>query len=365
MEILGVAHLENHHRSMIAWLLDPRGSHHLGPALLAALLRRSGRPDLAGSPQLVAADVRQEYDLPGTADIQHRRADIVVWTAGTAVVVELKVHSHEHWLQTEHLRAHFDGVHQPHLVFLTLTGEDADDPAFVPVRLGELALDLSACLTGAAAPGTAVQQRGRATAFDYLHTLERKTGAMADTEPISRFWIRHSRNLDIKLAKQATTQLFDLLPEAVATALAELSESLEPGLTTSTVDYRAKEVYEEQAVLLLRKEWAGELPLAGVGFGMRVIKPTEDRMGSDYYLPFLGIWINDSSLHASWPRAQSSTSWSHWVDWSYLDLAFDDSDADLIALYAARVSDEVKQLWERNARPLGTVVAPTAEQPVG
>ncbi|MER7583189.1 PD-(D/E)XK nuclease family protein [Kitasatospora sp. NPDC097691] len=354
LELLYRTEQESAHRDMLAWLLDPAGDHGLGTALLAALLRRTGRPDLAARPGLPRTLVDTEHDLPATPEAAHRRADLVLWTSGTAVVVELKVKSSEHTEQTADLAAHFAGLHRPHFVFLTLTGEAAAHPDFVPLRLRTLARDLRTHL--AATPGAAPH------AHDYLATLERMHAVTPSDEARARFWIRHGR-LDFTRARRAAFELLEDLPDRLDAALDTLAPQLGPDVTRTTFEDSAQgrraDPYPERVGLLTRPAWRGatETPLAGIGYGFRpLLFANPDRM-LDEHIPFHGLWLAPSAPRAAWPRLMRPDHWSSWADWDYLDLDFADTDTDLLALYVTRFTHLTTALWRAHAAALDKVVA--------
>lgn len=353
MEILRRTGLEGDHRSMIAWLLNPAGNHGLGSTLLASLLRRTGRADLAEAPTLGSAVVAEEYDLPAFGDVPHRRADIVVWLADTALVIELKIHSEEHRKQTSDLASHFALHRDPHFVFLTLTGELAEHPRFVPFRLVALARDLREQLAAATSAD------GRATALDYLETLEGMNAVTPLDDARARFWIRQQK-LDKKRAKQAAFELLEALPDRVEKSLDAICSELGPDVVRHTFDDHPLgsngTEYTERVTLVLRHAWNGKPPLAGIGFGFRtVLEKDRDRL-ADGNEPFVGIWINLPEEKARWSRTVQRNQWSAWADWDYLNLAFDDADTDLPSLYAARVADHVRTLWQTSASWLDQAV---------
>ncbi|MEU8924226.1 PD-(D/E)XK nuclease family protein [Kitasatospora sp. NPDC048545] len=354
LELLHRTEQESAHRDMLAWLLDPVGDHGLGAALLAALLRRTGRPDLAARPGLHRTLVDTEHDLPATPNAAHRRADLVLWTSGTAVVVELKVKSSEHTEQTADLAAHFAHLHRPHFVFLTLTGEPAAHPEFVPLRLRALAHDLRTHL--AATPGAAPH------AHDYLATLERMHAVTPSDEAQARFWIRHGR-LDFTRARRAAFELLEDLPDRLDAALDALAPQLGADVTRTTFEDHAQgrstDPYPERVGLLTRPTWRGHTatPLAGIGYGFRSLPfANPDRM-LDEHQPFYGLWLTPPAPRAAWPRLMRPDHWSSWADWDYLDLAFADTDTDLLALYASRFTHRTTTLWHAHAAALDKAVA--------
>lgn len=344
MEILRRTHLEGDHRSMIAWLLNPSGEHGLGTTLLAALLRRTGRPDLAEAANLSSIVVTEEYDLPSTEETKHRRADIVVQLAGTVVVIELKIHSKEHSEQTPDLAAHFAHHREPHFIFLTLSGEKAEHGDFVPHRLVTFAGSLREQL--ALAPPA----DGRATAADYLATLEGMNAVTTLDEARARFWIRKEA-LDQGRARRAAFELLEALPERVAAGLDVLRSELGPDVVLRTFEDHPKG-YTERVTLLLRHSWNVTSPVAGIGFGFRLVSENDPDRLLRRNKPFYGIWLNSHDKNTNWPRIMQQDHWSHWADWEYLGLHFKDTDTDLPSLYAARVADHVRDLWRAYAAQL-------------
>lgn len=343
LEVLEVGHLERHHQWIIAWLLDPLEAHHLGSRMLAAVLRRAGRADLAsGLPS--SAEVRKEVvQPPGT------RADIVVRTATCTLVVELKVHAPEGVDQTQRLVQGYAHEREPVWVFLTLNGEVPKDSQFHSMTLAEFAEGLSHVLDQAPEPHTSHGVTGRATALDYLTTLRRMTGMTALDHEAARFWLTYGA--EITRAQEASWQLLQRMAAGVEGRLTRLAAALGPDIVVRTVDYnyqskvRDVKPYEESAVVLTRESWldANGDARVGIGFGRR--RPKIDAFHNDYK-PFVGLVAFDHDLYLALDPLENA--WAdRWVSWENADLTPSTETVDLVEYLLAKIADQVSALWAK------------------
>lgn len=122
---------EQFHSNLLAWLLDPRGSHGLGDYFLQRFLAASGAPGAIGAAHRPSTVVRREKSLEfhgeyGRLDIWMRNA-----SANFVCAVENKVWASEGegqlaWYRKVLARDH--AGQRVHRVFLTPRGVPPDDP---------------------------------------------------------------------------------------------------------------------------------------------------------------------------------------------------------------------------------------------
>ncbi|NCD17154.1 MAG: hypothetical protein EOL91_07545 [Actinobacteria bacterium] len=96
----------------LAWLLDPEGGHGMGPHVLNAVMDKVGLPAISDS----NTHVRVEESRADT------RADIVVRTTRSLLVIEAKVLAAEQPQQADRLAQHWAHENSA-FVFLTRTGQ--------------------------------------------------------------------------------------------------------------------------------------------------------------------------------------------------------------------------------------------------
>ena len=291
LEVLGQTGVERAHQAYIAWLLDPGGSRGLGTGVLVHLLRHFS-PEGTVLPPLTLSRVKKEDTRAQS------RADIVVSSPARTVVIELKVHSGEGDEQTRRLAEDHSGSPSPLFIFLTLNGDQPRDARFQPMLLGELAVCLRTALDEAPQPRGHNEERGRATARDYVSALERKCGMGPVNQHAAVFWARHG--LEMLNARDEAIRLLTMLPDAVDTALGCLAHELGGDLEVSRFPYVAQgryRSYQEVAVLLHRRRWRGSgiEPKFGVGFGQRA--SNVDFFDTDKK-PFFGVWAADPNVRA-------------------------------------------------------------------
>ena len=166
--VLGAARKETWHSALIAWLLDPCGTHGLGARFLAGVLAEAFPHE--GFDGLEAARTSCEI-ARGPC-----RADIIIELPTATIILENKVDAVESAQQCDTLFEQFADDPGCRFVFLTPRGwqpTTASGPALeafarlsyvgVGARLNE------ALAASASAPGP-----GRHIAEDYLRTLERE-----------------------------------------------------------------------------------------------------------------------------------------------------------------------------------------------
>ncbi len=165
MGVLGIERGELAHSTMIAWLLDPIGSHGLAAAPLTWMLDRAA---VTPHGEIVDAVVRRE------AWGHQCIADIVVTGGGWRLVIENKVDAGEGRCQCEILYRAFNDDHTGFL-FLTPTGRapvsccsEACEEAWRTVGYRDVRALLRTLLAeGATDPGSLI-------AWDYVRTLEQE-----------------------------------------------------------------------------------------------------------------------------------------------------------------------------------------------
>ena len=130
-DALGLHGDEQFHSNLLAWLLDPRGSHGLGDHFLLRFLAASGAPRAIPASDLPSTVVRREKSLELDGD--YGRLDIWMLNVDAEFVcaVENKVWASEGEGQLAWYRKVLACDHhgqRVHLVFLTPRGVPPDDP---------------------------------------------------------------------------------------------------------------------------------------------------------------------------------------------------------------------------------------------
>ena len=190
--VLSLARAEVKHSAMIAWLLDPIGSHGLGLRFLDRLLGRCYDPP----PDVHPGEVTTECEVVG----RDCRADIIVSAPMWTLVIENKVDAVEGPEQCGRLYRAFSHRADPRFVFLSPRGGAPksivcreDDPGFEvlspegslevettcdakvawrPLGYAKLRQDLVLALNDL--DEAARQRAGTSIVVDYLRTLERE-----------------------------------------------------------------------------------------------------------------------------------------------------------------------------------------------
>ncbi|MCC9311318.1 PD-(D/E)XK nuclease family protein [Kitasatospora sp. RB6PN24] len=341
--VLGQQALEDAHERYLAFLLDPHGTHGLGSTLLAALLRRAGRADIAADTAALAqAEVRRQ--VVGTAS----RPDLVVTAPRFTLVVELKIRTTEGHRQTPNQQRDFAHHPDPVFVYLTPSGRSALSTAFRPVSLLQLSRDLTAALKAPPRAETVHAERGRTVARDYLNALEDVLGMSPVNDAAARFWLTH--NADMALARQAASDLLAGLPERTHAVLTELAPRLGEGLEVAWIEYDAvggKDTYPEVAVVLGRREWLtpGQ-PRCGFGLGQR--RQRVDPKDNGERAPFVGFYCEDDRMRDAVSAHFGRRQWGgHWARWAYLPLRPEPRLPVLEGL-ARRVAESVTMGWRED-----------------
>lgn len=135
--ILGGQYSELAHSAFIADLLNPEGSHALGPAPLRSLLKALGVTQWNDN-DCDKAKVNVEVPVDGKNVDEWGRMDIVVEANDKIIIIENKIYAGDQPKQLsrykEYAKNHFRDNHT--LVYLTLDGHDASDSSAVDLHSG-------------------------------------------------------------------------------------------------------------------------------------------------------------------------------------------------------------------------------------
>lgn len=126
MRVLGAHRSEVHHSRALAWLLDPYGTHRLGPRFLHGFLDLAGQPSASFAP--AGTTVRLEVPTWDVVDRQAGSIDVTIECGPSLVVIENKWHAAE---TNNQLLRYWRGTGgRATYVFLTLDGA-------APLQAGE------------------------------------------------------------------------------------------------------------------------------------------------------------------------------------------------------------------------------------
>jgi len=135
--ILGIGQDERAHTRMLAWLLDPNGTHGLGDLFLKDLLSKA---DIDLPADLETATVTTFDQQPENTEL-----DIVIEVSKTIVCLEIKTRGHlgsDQWSrQTDYIEAVVDGSENrdggafDHWEYIYVTSDSSHDPRFVANRI--------------------------------------------------------------------------------------------------------------------------------------------------------------------------------------------------------------------------------------
>ena len=207
-DVLNIWHLESQHSWVIAWLLDPRGSHGLNDYFLRAFLTQA-----ASTAQYRGAPVPSPDDVAGwrfsSVEVARERfyMDILALSEDDhlACIIENKIFSHEipgqlQWY-LETVRKTYPSL-TPFPIFLTPDGreplEERDRKCYVPFGYGQVAdiIDrtLGACGPTISAPVYSFLEQ-------YTRTLRRHIlDAPTDIDELAfRLYVNHRDALDLIL----------------------------------------------------------------------------------------------------------------------------------------------------------------------
>lgn len=304
-DVLGRVHKEATHSAMLAWLLDPGGTHGFGADFLKLFVRlvarRAGeRGDRHGAehdgltmpvrrPTLFEVD---GWDL-GSAEVRRewRHIDLLVIDLEHqfALVVENKVWSSEHSGQL--LR--YAGVTGRELgwcerylhVYLTPSGDEASGERYVPVSYADVVGLLDRLL----------KSRSSTTAAEVLHFIERyrdtiEEHIMGDSELreiCQRIYRNHKRAIDLIVEHMPDDQdlRYDLLTSIIeedADLLAEKSELEKVRFVPKALDEVSRAPDEQRANgrLVLFELW--NLKRRGVAMHVYLV-PSDDATRDEVY----------------------------------------------------------------------------------
>ena len=155
LSIIGRARWETYHNAVLAWLMDPCGTHEFGAAFLSWVVSaKLGLGRLALS-ELLKAKTACEVARPRS------RADIVVRMPSATIVFEVKVDHFERDDQCRDLVLDWQEAPGAHFVFVTPHGRK-------PLTAGELAdrftslsfRDIRSCLDGFLRGGGSFEEYG-------------------------------------------------------------------------------------------------------------------------------------------------------------------------------------------------------------
>ena len=148
-EALGAVRSELRHSNVLAWLLDPSGSHGLGTAFLALFLRHASRRAREDE-SVVGAAIPTPFDVDGwdltNAEIRRewRNVDLLVLDRanGFVCVIENKVFSGEHSGQLQRYRklatAAFPDARHWLFLFLSPGGVTPSDPHYAALSYDDI-----------------------------------------------------------------------------------------------------------------------------------------------------------------------------------------------------------------------------------
>lgn len=226
-EALGAVRSELRHSNVLAWLLDPSGSHGLGTAFLDPFLRYASRraredEDVAGEAVPTPFDV-DGWDLSG-AEIRRewRNVDLLVLDRANGFVcaVENKVFSGEHSGQLRRYRelvaAAFPDARHRLFLFLSPGGVAPSDPHYAAVSYDDVGALLDRLLVRR---GPGMGGEVRTFVEHYKAMIDRHLSDDPEIERICREVYRaHRHALDL---------IYAHLPDVYAEAHEELVEIIE------------------------------------------------------------------------------------------------------------------------------------------
>ena len=195
---------EQFHSNLLAWLLDPRGSHGLGDHFLQRFLAASGAPRAIRAADRPSTTVRREKSLE--LDGEYGRLDIWMLNVGANFVcaVENKVWASEGEGQLAWYRRVLVLDHDGqcvHLVFLTPRGVPPDDPQerehWVPMSYTDILRLVEETM---AAAGDGANEDVLALLGQYAITLRRNIVPEVSNdvhELARRIYRKHKRAIDL------------------------------------------------------------------------------------------------------------------------------------------------------------------------
>lgn len=208
-EAMGIVEQERRHSDFLAFLLDPRQSHHLGGTFARRLLQRTLLMVDASRTPVSAIDL-DGWPLAGlTVQREWRNIDLLLTDAAhrLAVIVENKVRSQEHSDQLRRYRATVEAQFPGWKVlglYLTPAGEPPSDDMYVPVDYGVVADTVEAV---AESRGPSLEPAVHALMTHYSAMLRRH---LVEDSEIARLcqqiYRNHQRALDLILEHRPDDQ---------------------------------------------------------------------------------------------------------------------------------------------------------------
>ncbi len=225
-EAIGVVRQELRHSDLLAFLLDPRGSHGLGDAFLKRMLQRV----LATNKTVRASVTPLELELWSLHRVEVRREwnniDVLLLDEGhkLAVIIENKIGTSEHSGQLhryyEVVKQHYPGW-QIIGLYLTPIGESPSHQSYLPVDYGSVAEVMDAL---AESRGSVLNPDVKILIIHYTEMLRRNIVGDSEVARLcQQIYRKHKRALDL---------IYEHRPDVQA-EIREVIESLiegEPGL---------------------------------------------------------------------------------------------------------------------------------------
>ena len=225
-DMLGIARSELQHSRVVAWLLDPRGSHGLGDLFLRGFLRGVAKSaDTFGIHAITVSDIDSWNFSQAKVFLEHHNIDILLIVEGSRIVclIENKVGSDEH---SDQLSRYLKTVTRtysnlrPLPVFLTPEGvqptKERDAKRYVPVGYGLIADLLESIFRSR---GTGIEQRVADFLKQYELTLRRRVlSTPSDIDRLAyEIYNDHKKAIDLifKARSKRTTVDWGIIEETV------------------------------------------------------------------------------------------------------------------------------------------------------
>lgn len=228
-DVLKIVQVELRHSNMLAWLLDPNGSHGLGDAFVRRFLSRLIRDKEEIPIDLTPANI-ELMDLDDVEVLREwRNVDVLVLSrgGGWALLIENKIGSSESPGQLARYAKvvrEETGIKDVIPVFLTLDGDNPSDEGqevgFVPLSWVHILQLLERLVKQ---HESKIPSEARILLGHYLDTLRRLT--MQDPELVDlckRIYRKHKEAINLVVEYGAASQALDICERAVA-ALPDLA----------------------------------------------------------------------------------------------------------------------------------------------
>ena len=225
-DVLGVARRENQHSALLAWLLDPRGSHGLRDYFLRGFLMEAAAearsrevPDITA----LIADGWQLQDVEVATERHNIDILLIARTDEFVCLIENKIGSGERCGQLSRYLSTVDeeyGDLLPFPIYLTPEGEEpeAEDDAerYVPFDYGKVAGLVDRVLR---ARRSTISSSVASFLEHYSHTLRRRVLATTDNIDVLAYQIysNHREAIDLIIRARSTpgTMGWDILERAI------------------------------------------------------------------------------------------------------------------------------------------------------